>query len=328
MIVFNRREILRQILEEMAEHKRQAEAEALRRRDEIAQSAPLYANIEQELARIRMQLSKEALAHPGTQAQLDEEARRRVLELRDRAREQLRLAGYTQEDLRPAYICSVCRDTGAVGEEGRQTRCECVTKQLHRRLYALGGAQGHSFETFDPTVFPDEPETPGLPSQRERMCKARDYALSFAQRFPQTEKTNLLLMGPSGLGKTFLLDCISLRVLERGFTVIRATAFQMFECMRSYHRGQDDGGFSAMLKAQFVAIDDLGTEPMMANITQEYFFTLLSERKARGLSTVLATNLDLRALLERYGERSISRMADKTDTAVLAFSGKDLRRGR
>ena len=95
------------------------------------------------------------------------------------------------------------------------------------------------------------------------MEQAREYGQLYAGRFPQNEKPNLLLLGPAGLGKTFLLNCISLAVLERGFTVLRLSAFQMFELMRKYHRGQDEGGMETMLQAQLLALDDLGTEPMM-----------------------------------------------------------------
>ncbi len=327
MIVWNRRQVLLDILEEKAQSRQRAEAEALKKRDEIARVAPVYAHLEQELGSIRMELSRLALERPGEQAALNEEARRRVYALRDRARAELAAAGYTPEDLKPRYGCPICRDTGFVGAENMpQTRCECVTRELRRRLYALGGAQGHSFEDFDLAIFPDEPAEGGGPSQRQSMQKARDYALAFAEKFPQVNKPNLLVSGAAGLGKTYLLDCITLRVLERGFPVLRASAFQMFESMRSYHRGQEMSGFQDMLSCALLSIDDLGTEPMMQNITQEYLFTLLSERKARGLSTLIATNLDMRALLSHYGERSFSRLTDRTDTTVLHLSGKDLRR--
>ena len=73
-------------------------------------------------------------------------------------------------------------------------------------------------------------------------------------------------------------------------------------------------------------IDDLGTEPMMRNITVEYLFTLLNERAAAKRHTVVATNLTPTQLRERYGERVASRLLDKTCTAPVLFTGKDLRR--
>lgn len=327
MCVWNRRQILREILEEKARHKRQAEADALAKREEIASKAPVYAGLERELALIRMELSRQALAHPEqvNSGELDEEAKRRVYALRDRARAELERAGYTLEDLKPKYLCPLCQDTGSVSE-GPGGRCRCVQQELHRRIYALTGANGQSFESFDLSLFPDEASETG-PSQRRRMEQAREYGQLYAGRFPQNEKPNLLLLGPAGLGKTFLLNCISLAVLERDFTVLRLSAFQMFELMRKYHRGQDEGGMETMLQAQLLALDDLGTEPMMQNITREYLFTLLSERKNRRLGTLMASNLDADGLLQRYGERVLSRLMDKSDTVTIHFTGKDLRRG-
>ncbi len=73
-------------------------------------------------------------------------------------------------------------------------------------------------------------------------------------------------------------------------------------------------------------IDDLGTEPMMRNITVEYLFTLLNERMAAKRHTVVATNLTPVQLQERYGERVASRLLDKTCCAPVQLRGRDLRK--
>ena len=73
-------------------------------------------------------------------------------------------------------------------------------------------------------------------------------------------------------------------------------------------------------------IDDLGSEPMVKNITREYLFTLINERIAAGKGTVIATNLSPDDLEEVYGERVRSRLTDQHRSIVLKFSGKDLRK--
>ena len=72
-------------------------------------------------------------------------------------------------------------------------------------------------------------------------------------------------------------------------------------------------------------IDDLGTEPMMRNITVEYLFTLLNERIAAKRHTVIATNLSPVQLQERYGERVMSRILDRSRGVALKFVGRDVR---
>ena len=98
--------------------------------------------------------------------------------------------------------------------------------------------------------------------------------------------------------------------------------------MRQQHVGNDESyqGFAALIEVPLLLIDDLGTEPMMRNITVEYLFTLLNERAANRRHTVIATNLSPVELKERYGERVASRVLDRSACATLKFTGKDLRK--
>ena len=115
--------------------------------------------------------------------------------------------------------------------------------------------------------------------------------------------------------------------MDRGLSAVRITAFRMFEAMRQQHVGNDDqfDGFTSLIDAPLLLIDDLGTEPMMRNITVEYLFTLLNERAAARRHTVVATNLTPVQLQERYGERVSSRLLDRSVCGAILLKGKDLR---
>ena len=119
-----------------------------------------------------------------------------------------------------------------------------------------------------------------------------------------------------------LLSCHS-----AGRSAVRVTAFKLFEAMRKQHIGSDEtfDGFTSLIDAPLLLIDDLGTEPMMRNITVEYLFTLLNERALNKRHTVIATNLTPAQLQERYGERVTSRLLDRSQTIALLLKGKDLR---
>ena len=116
-------------------------------------------------------------------------------------------------------------------------------------------------------------------------------------------------------------------LFRSGFPAVRVTAFRLFETMRRQHVGGDEDfdGFSELIEAPLLLIDDLGTEPMMRNITVEYLFTLLNERMAARRHTVVATNLTLVQIKERYGERVASRLLDKGACRIIQLKGKDLR---
>ena len=72
-------------------------------------------------------------------------------------------------------------------------------------------------------------------------------------------------------------------------------------------------------------IDDLGSEPLMQNVTVEQLFNLLNERLNRGLSTVISTNLTMEELQSRYTERIASRLRDRNNWKVITLEGKDIR---
>ena len=73
----------------------------------------------------------------------------------------------------------------------------------------------------------------------------------------------------------------------------------MLEMLRNTYFGNDDSA-SELLDAEVLMIDDLGSEPLMQNITVEQLFNLLNERQNRGLSTVISTNLEMPKFRERY----------------------------
>ena len=72
-------------------------------------------------------------------------------------------------------------------------------------------------------------------------------------------------------------------------------------------------------------IDDLGTEPMLKNVTVEYLLLVIEERQTKGRATLVTTNLDTDGILLRYGERIYSRLSHKQRSKIIEMNGKDLR---
>ena len=225
-------------------------------------------------------------------------------------------AGLSPEDYRPHYRCPLCQDKGyTLSEDGRRVRCVCQAVQHADRKNA--GVLLCSFADFDAMVFPAGP-------QRETALRHRALLQRYAEQFPQTEKPNFLLLGPTGLGKTFLLSCVASALREKRTPVRFVTAYQLNCDFRAQHFGGPDA-LSALIRVPFLAVDDLGTEPMLRNITIEYLNTLVEERLRRGRHTGVSTNLAPGQLAERYGERIASRLLSPALCDVLGFQGKDLR---
>lgn len=324
MDIVSRKAILRDLLAEYRAHKEEAEREADRVRARIAEEVPVYADLSGAISGILLETSRRALEDPPNAQQIAQEGRQRVLRLQKEAEGALAAAGYSPEALQPHYHCPICKDTGFVGSPVHEY-CACIKVALMRRLYDAANIGDETFENFDLRIFSDVPDKKTGKSQRQNMASYRNYCEAYADAFPDVRRRNLLLTGPTGLGKTYLLNCISARLLDRGKAVLRLTAYRMLDAMRRYHRGQDDGGLELMTTAEVLVIDDLGTEPMLENITIEYLFTLLNERRANRLPTLVATNLTPRELQARYTERIFSRLVDRSETQVLLFFGEDVR---
>lgn len=311
---------------EYEQQRRKNEEELEARIAEIDAVDPKISELKSGIASLALDTMRRLLDPALTQEQrtaIGEETRAKGLKYNAEIRTRLKAAGYPENYLEMRYRCEKCRDTGYVGDV-RAMQCECFKNALARLSFSDGGlseADRQRFECFDLTIFPDEG------GQRLNAGRMLSLCERYADSFPHTEKQNLLLTGGSGLGKTFLLNCIYARVIDRGHAATRISAFRLLEAMRRQHlaNSPDDYVFDPLLKTPLLLIDDLGTEPMMKNITLEYLYTLLNERMAAGLHTVIATNLSPVKLKETYGERVASRLLDRTKCIPLEFTGKDLR---
>ena len=320
-----RSEHIRALQEEYAQQRARNEAELNRRVAEACAARPEIAQLRAESSRLAFESLRRILGQ-NTQAQrraIAEDMKKRGQAVNARIDALLAEAGLPADALRLRFRCPVCQDTGYVGEAPARF-CECFEKRLRQRLFedgSMAGLDTQNFEHFDESVFPE------ADGQRAMMLKVRDFCERYADSFPDIRPRNLLLMGEGGLGKTFLLNCVCERVSSRGFSAVRVTGFRLFEAMRQQHFGQGDGdqGYDALIEAPLLLIDDLGTEPMMRNITVEYLFTLLNERINARRHTVIATNLTPVQIKNRYGERVASRLLDKTVCGAIQLRGKDLR---
>ncbi len=244
-------------------------------------------------------------------------------EINEKINALLKQNGLKADVLNPIYTCAVCRDEGYVYDPSRRM-CECFETELNRRmLRELGLDAGHTFENFDPDTF--SKESPAPVSQRQMMLRNRDVCERYADAYPETEVSDLLFTGQSGLGKTYLMHAVAHRVTARGFAVEYLSAFKLLEIMRRAYFENNAGMLDALIAVPLLLIDDLGTEPLMENITVTQLFNLLNERQNQKRHTVISTNLTIPELKARYTERIASRLLDESRCKTLKFIGDDVR---
>ena len=257
--------------------------------------------------------------------QESDEKNKEIAALTARKRRLLKENGYAENYLDPIYDCPHCRDTGT--DQNTLSRCECFEKALLNEKYReLGANKNISFEDFDFSIFPDTKEAiPGKGlTQRQNMKIIYDACVKYADSFPQTAKPNMVFIGAAGLGKTYLLKCVAKRVIQRGFGCIYVTSYNLFDALKKQYLSESSNA-EDFYETPFLIVDDLGVEPLMNNITSESLFNLLNARKNAELHTLIATNLSLGNLIERYGERIPSRLLSVEDADSFVFEGDDVR---
>ncbi|MDL2205664.1 ATP-binding protein [Eubacteriales bacterium OttesenSCG-928-N13] len=264
-----------------------------------------------------------ALLNPASDSQkMMDTLRQDVARVHREIAQKLNAIGMNADDLTVKHRCEACKDTGYVGELGERM-CDCYRVRrlnMMREQAGLSCGDGQRFETFDVDVFSDA-------KQRDEALFAKSLCQNYVDQIQTGSKLNLVLMGESGLGKTFLLNCVADRAIAQGIPAMPISAFHMLSAMREYHFGQNGGDslLNQLIECELLLIDDLGTEPMLRNITVEYLFMLLNERINHRRHTVVATNLSPNELMERYNERVVSRLMDRTAGELIRLSGKDLR---
>lgn len=323
----SRSEIITAILGEYALKRERSQRELEEREQRIRAQHPEIARLMDENRALLMQSSRAALSDPARAGEIMETARKRAQQNRARMGDLLEKAGFARDALEAQHDCPECQDTGYVGQPVKRF-CKCFERRMMSMAYEnanMAGLEQQCFENSDLSIFPDAPTSLGV-RQRKMMEYVFRYGEEYAQNFPHNARRNLLLYGHSGLGKTYLLNCIARRVLDRGFSVLKVTAYRMLEGMRRAHMGEDDQGeLRMMMECELLLIDDLGTEPLLRNVSVEYLFTLLNERMVNRRHTVIATNLAPGDILSRYNERIYSRMVDQESTAIFQFDGQDVR---
>ena len=321
-----RKEIMQALQQEYEQQRLKNSQEELRRRQEVITRCP---EIGQYLA------ERQNLIFGGVRGILNGKAAADDLPARmdvmnKRIAGLLRQSGFPADYLDPVYHCKQCRDTGYVGEPIREM-CPCLRSAFYARLYrevGLGEKAEQSFAAFDPNVFSDQPLPGKKYSQRQLMDMLRHQCEQYAEKYPSAATMDLLLMGQSGLGKTYLMHAIAKRLLERGFNVMMISAYRFLDvARRAYFSGKQEE-MDTLMDTDVLMIDDMGVEPLMENITIVQWFNLINERQLRGKGTVISTNLNVEELRRRYTERITSRLMDGKQCMLLQFLGDDVRRNK
>lgn len=218
----------------------------------------------------------------------------------------------TFADLSPKYTCQKCKDNGydSLGNE-----CECV-KAIKTHILNFK-EKLNTFANCDYSIFENK-KIPALFQRFEIWANKKNK-----------EKTNLVVLGPSGTGKTFFCQCLASEFIKQGKYTLYKTAFAMNQDFLKYHTTFTEDKYKFIepyINCDVLIIDDLGSEQIFKNTTVEYLYLVLNERVQNRKITIINSNLEQNDFFSKYGERCTSRILNKEISYVVVFEQSDLRR--
>lgn len=233
--------------------------------------------------------------------------------------------GYPLDYFEPIYTCPDCHDTGYIDGQ----KCHCFKQAIINTVYSQSNIREilsrENFSTLSFDYYSDEQKNPATGLSALATAKlAVTNCHEFIDNFENKPK-NIFFYGNTGVGKTFLSNCIAKELLDAGYSVIYFTAFQLFDIFSKGVFEKDADAIAAhqnIFDCDLLIIDDLGTE-LSNSFTTSQLFLCVNERILRQKSTIISTNLNLEQIAEIYSERTLSRIS--SNYSFIKLFGDDIR---
>lgn len=284
---------------------------------------PRLREIDREITAISLQAIRRRLnSAPAT---ISTTYKQEIAALGEERKQLLLSNGYPADYLVMQYDCPTCQDTGYVDGQ----KCQCFKKATVDLLYTQSNLQEilqkENFDSFSFDYYSDtiRNETTGMTARetaKDAVRKAWQFIDTFDKRFQ-----NLFLYGNTGVGKTFLSNCIARELIDRANCVIYFTAFDLFDILakNTFQKSSNMAGTQEdILACDLLIIDDLGTE-LTNTFVASALFQCINERIMRKKSTIISTNLSLDQFSDTYSERIFSRIT--SHYTMVKLIGNDIR---
>ena len=220
-------------------------------------------------------------------------------------------------------VCDKCGGTGYVGS--RMCSClEDLCRQEQRRELAGMGIRAEDFRDFRLDYYSEQTDRTYGASPRMIMERNLERCRRFVRDFGGKPE-NLLFIGNTGLGKTFLSACIAGSVSQQGFSVSYESAAHPFSKLeREWFSPSEENkqAAEAIRNADLLILDDLGTE-MPGQFVTAALYTLVNDRLMEGKPMIISTNLNIGEVAQRYNPQIASRL--QGSFTRLTFVGEDIR---
>jgi len=320
---------------EYEKKRNQALFDAEGKKNDIYNKYPLLLEIDEQIKLVGLSSLKGFLHNTSKADTMQIELTLKLKELKEKRQALLSKYNIPSEAFSPIYECAKCNDTGYLAS-GKI--CSCYKQKLLNLAYRQKNISLISFEnfqTFNAELYPNEVDKSKFDmeiSPREHILKVKNYCLGFIEQFDSPDRKNLMFIGETGRGKTFLSSCIAKELIDRNKTVIYQTAPRLFDLIISYKMrferpdNFDEQSYEDLFNVDLLIIDDLGAE-VQSNARLSEFFDIINTRilsqPSKNTKTILSTNLPLEKFREYYDQRIVSRVLGEFD--IIKLFGDDIR---
>ncbi len=316
------KEVVQRARTRLAQAKEDRESENRQHLAEAYDRVPRLRQIDILLRRTMAMAAQAVFASGGDVQTAMEEARQQNQALQQE-RAWLIETNFEEGFLDEAPICERCSGYGYVGS----AMCECLTElcrqEQKKELTLLSGGK-ESFSQFRLEYYPDRIDPKFGASPRAIMERNFRTCRSYANAFTENSG-NLLFIGGTGLGKTFLSACIARTVADKGYSVVYETASHLFNKLEQAKFNPSEESRREAEKfsnCDLLIIDDLGTE-MPGQFVTAALYNLVNDRLLAGAPMLISTNLNVDEINRRYSPQIASRLHG--NFTRLTFVGEDIR---
>ncbi len=306
----------------LAQARADRESENLQHLTEAYNQIPRLREIDKLLRQTMVLAAQAVFTQNGDVNEAMDKARQANFALQQE-REALVKAHFEEGYLDDSPICDCCGGTGYLGSQ----MCECLQElcrqEQKRELTLLSGGK-ETFSQFRLEYYSSQPDPKYGASPRAIMERNLQKCRSYATMFTPNSG-NLLFVGNTGLGKTFLSACIARTVADRGYSVVYESANRLFSKLeQAKFTGSEEARREAARfnECDLLILDDLGTE-MPGQFVTAALYSLVNDRLLDGKPMVISTNLNVDEIARRYSPQIASRLHG--NFTGLTFVGDDIR---
>lgn len=327
-VIIMNKQILENIMTDYNKKRLKAFYDADVRKEKLYAAFPELEETEKQIKLLSIKLSKLFLTNPENLEEQVLKLKEEIDILKNNRKKIFEEKNIPENYLEINYGCKKCGDTGYL-EDGK--RCNCLNKQIINNLYSMSNMMHmlhkENFNSFDINIFKNEIYKNEKLTPKQNMYYILEISEDFCSNFNDTNM-NLLLYGSTGLGKTFMCNCIANYLLSKEVSVLYQTAFSLFEIIENHkfnklnETEENRINYNMIFECDLLIIDDLGTE-VGNSFTNAEIFNIINERLITNKKIIISTNLSLEQLRDTYSERITSRVFN--NFVPLKFYGEDLR---